>query len=184
MTRKQRPGVRGRLAAERRAGAPLPRGQYILFTFTDAVLAMLNISRPRTACGCSGWFCCVSAFTVPSRYVCVGVNSPCLEPTANLNLWFVWLTGGGVNKLFRRRGQGVITGLAARKAALLKGVSPLNRPVLNRANLNKHSTNRAPTKRPALLQVPQPQYFAHDRNIFGCPPSSLWVCRPHFSVCV
>lgn len=41
--RKQRPGVPGRLAAERRAGAPLHRGQYILFTFTDAVLAMLNL---------------------------------------------------------------------------------------------------------------------------------------------
>ncbi|GAA6091991.1 UAP56-interacting factor-like isoform X1 [Tachysurus ichikawai] len=60
--------------------------------------------------------------------------------------------GGGVNKLFRRRGQGVITGLAARKAALLKGVSPLNRPALNRANLNKQGTNRAHAKRPALFQ--------------------------------
>ncbi|MCI4377814.1 hypothetical protein PGIGA_G00207880 [Pangasianodon gigas] len=64
--------------------------------------------------------------------------------------------GGGVNKLFRRRGQGVITGLAARKAALLKGVSPLNRPALNRANLNKHSTNRAPAKRSALFQRTRP----------------------------
>ncbi|KAB5579731.1 hypothetical protein PHYPO_G00198360 [Pangasianodon hypophthalmus] len=64
--------------------------------------------------------------------------------------------GGGVNKLFRRRGQGVITGLAARKAALLKGVSPLNRPALNRANLNKHSTNRAPAKRSTLFQRTRP----------------------------
>lgn len=61
-----------------------------------------------------------------------------------------------MNKLFRRRGQGVITGLAARKAALLKGVSPLNRPALNRANLNKRGPNRAPAKRSsALYQVPQ-----------------------------
>ncbi|XP_058251486.1 UAP56-interacting factor-like isoform X2 [Hemibagrus wyckioides] len=64
--------------------------------------------------------------------------------------------GGGVNKLFRRRGQGVITGLAAKKAALLKGVSPLNRPALNRANPNKHSANRAPAKRPALFQRTRP----------------------------
>ncbi|MCJ8731954.1 hypothetical protein PDJAM_G00205510 [Pangasius djambal] len=64
--------------------------------------------------------------------------------------------GGGVNKLFRRRGQGVITGLAARKAALLKGVSPLNRPALNRANLNKHATNRAPAKSSALFQRTRP----------------------------
>lgn len=99
-----------------------------------------------------------------------------------------------MNKLSRRRGQGVITGLAARRAALLKGVSPLNRPVLNRANLNKHSANRAATKRPALFQVPQPQCSAHDWKIFGASPSSLWVCRRgfvekspqflYFSVCV
>lgn len=60
-----------------------------------------------------------------------------------------------MNKPFRRRGQGVITGLAAKKAALLKGVSPLNRPTLNRANLNKHGTNRAPAKRSTLYQVPR-----------------------------
>ncbi|KAI5612568.1 hypothetical protein C0J50_4300, partial [Silurus asotus] len=84
--RKQRPGVTGRLAAGRRAGAPLH-----------------------------------------------------------------W--GAGVNKPFRRRAQGVITGLAARRAALLKGVSPLNRPALNRANLNKHAASRAPTKRPVLSQI-------------------------------
>ncbi|KAF5893616.1 UAP56-interacting factor, partial [Clarias magur] len=59
--------------------------------------------------------------------------------------------GGGVNKPFRRRAQGVITGLAARKAALLKGVSPLNRPALNRANVN-----RAPARRSALFQRTRP----------------------------
>lgn len=58
-----------------------------------------------------------------------------------------------MNKPVRRRGQGVITGLAAWKAALLKGVSPLNRPALHRASLNKHTTNRAPAKRAALYQV-------------------------------
>ncbi|KAI5103775.1 UAP56-interacting factor-like isoform X5 [Silurus meridionalis] len=87
--RKQRPGVTGRLAAGRRAGAP------------------------------PHW-------------------------------------GAGVNKPFRRRAQGVITGLAARRAALLKGVSPLNRPALNRANLNKHAASRAPTKRPVLSQRTRP----------------------------
>ncbi|XP_051984704.1 UAP56-interacting factor-like [Xyrauchen texanus] len=42
----------------------------------------------------------------------------------------------------RRRGQGVITGLAARKnAALLKGISPLNRPAQNRPMLNRQAAN-------------------------------------------
>ncbi|KAF4089504.1 hypothetical protein AMELA_G00067170 [Ameiurus melas] len=69
--------------------------------------------------------------------------------------------GGGVNKLFRRRGQGVITGLAARKAALLKGVSPLNRSIQNRANLNKHGINRAPVKHTALFQRTRPFVLPH-----------------------
>ncbi|XP_060784393.1 UAP56-interacting factor-like isoform X2 [Neoarius graeffei] len=74
--------------------------------------------------------------------------------------------GGGVNKLFRRRGQGVITGLAARKAALLKGVSPLNRPALNRANLNKRGPNRAPAKRSsALYQRTRP--FVSQRRTYA-----------------
>ncbi|XP_051555839.1 UAP56-interacting factor-like [Myxocyprinus asiaticus] len=43
----------------------------------------------------------------------------------------------------RRRGQGVITGLAARKsAALLKGVSPLNRTAQNRPAQNRSKPNR------------------------------------------
>ncbi|XP_057189113.1 UAP56-interacting factor-like isoform X2 [Triplophysa rosa] len=72
--------------------------------------------------------------------------------------------GGVVNKRFaqnrkllptsvaRRRGQGVITGLAARKnAALLKGISPLNRPAQNRTMLNRQGANRS-----ALYQRSQP----------------------------
>ncbi|KAA0718857.1 UAP56-interacting factor [Triplophysa tibetana] len=63
--------------------------------------------------------------------------------------------GGVVNKRFaqnrkllptvaRRRGQGVITGLAARKnAALHKGVSPLNRPAQNRPMMNWQGPNRS-----------------------------------------
>ncbi|KAG9273646.1 UAP56-interacting factor isoform X2 [Astyanax mexicanus] len=62
--------------------------------------------------------------------------------------------GGGAGKLFvrgqkfvpppggKRRGQGVITGLAARKTALLKGVSPLNRPALNRMPRNRRTPSR------------------------------------------
>ncbi|XP_072543130.1 UAP56-interacting factor-like isoform X2 [Salminus brasiliensis] len=68
--------------------------------------------------------------------------------------------GGGTGKLFvrgrkfvptaggKRRGQGVITGLAARKTALLKGVSPLNRPPLSRT-----PRNRRPLSRPAQGRV-------------------------------
>lgn len=63
--------------------------------------------------------------------------------------------GGVVNKrlaqnrkllptVAKRRGQGVITGLAARKnAALLKGISPLNRPAPNRTMLNRQGANRS-----------------------------------------
>ncbi|XP_016369275.1 UAP56-interacting factor-like [Sinocyclocheilus rhinocerous] len=62
--------------------------------------------------------------------------------------------GGVVSKSFtrncklpptvaRRRGQGVITGLAARKnAALLKGISPLNRPAQNRPMPNSAAVNQ------------------------------------------
>ncbi|XP_062848957.1 UAP56-interacting factor-like isoform X2 [Trichomycterus rosablanca] len=67
--------------------------------------------------------------------------------------------GAGVNKTFRRKGQGVITGLAARKAALLKGVSPLNRPVLNRKGLNKRGANpaaAAAVRRPVITQRARP----------------------------
>ncbi|KAM9500680.1 UAP56-interacting factor-like isoform 2-T2 [Clarias gariepinus] len=71
--------------------------------------------------------------------------------------------GGGVNKPFRRRAQGVITGLAARKAALLKGVSPLNRPALNRANVNRVNVNRAPARRSALFQRTRP-FFSQRRH--------------------
>ncbi|XP_059420097.1 UAP56-interacting factor-like [Carassius carassius] len=71
--------------------------------------------------------------------------------------------GGAVNKGFtrnrklpltvtRRRGQGVITGLAARKnAALLKGISPLNRPVQNRPAQTRPMPNSA-----AVIQRSQP----------------------------
>ncbi len=63
--------------------------------------------------------------------------------------------GGAVNKRFtrnhklpptvaRRPGQGVITGLAARKnAARFKGISPLNRPVQNRPARNRQIPNSA-----------------------------------------
>ncbi|KAG1969195.1 UAP56-interacting factor-like [Pimephales promelas] len=65
------------------------------------------------------------------------------------------VVGGVVNKRFgqnrklppavaRRRGQGVITGLAARKnAALFKGISPLNRPAQNRPAQNRPMHNNA-----------------------------------------
>lgn len=65
------------------------------------------------------------------------------------------IRGGAVNKRFtrnrklpptvaRRPGQGVITGLAARKnAARFKGISPLNRPVQNRPARNRQIPNSA-----------------------------------------
>lgn len=71
-----------------------------------------------------------------------------------LRLLFWPVVGGIVNKRFgqnrtlpptvaRRRGQGVITGLAARKnATLLKGISPLNRPAQNRPVQNRPVQNR------------------------------------------
>lgn len=76
--------------------------------------------------------------------------------------------GGVVNKRFgrsrkllptvvRRRGQGVITGLAARKnAALLKGISPLNRPSQIRPVQNWPMLNRQGANRSALNQRSQP----------------------------
>lgn len=57
---------------------------------------------------------------------------------------FVPPTGG------KRRGQGVITGLAARKTALLKGVSPLNRPALNRMPRNRRTPSRPGQSRATL----------------------------------
>lgn len=73
-----------------------------------------------------------------------------------LQLVLFWPSVGGVvNKRFtrnrklpptvaRRRGQGVITGLAARKnATLFKGISPLNRPVQNRPAQNRQMPNSA-----------------------------------------
>lgn len=54
----------------------------------------------------------------------------------------------------RRRGQGVITGLAARKnATLLKGISPLNRPAQNRPAQNRPMLNRQMPNNAALNQV-------------------------------
>lgn len=38
--RKQRLGIRGRLAPGRRAGAPLDRGRYIIFTFTHSLYTL------------------------------------------------------------------------------------------------------------------------------------------------
>lgn len=76
--------------------------------------------------------------------------------------------GGVVNKRFgqnrklppvvaRRRGQGVITGLAARKnAALFKGISPLNRPAQNRPAQNRPMLNRQMPSNAALNQRSQP----------------------------
>uniref|UniRef100_A0A673LIK9 UAP56-interacting factor n=1 Tax=Sinocyclocheilus rhinocerous TaxID=307959 RepID=A0A673LIK9_9TELE len=71
---------------------------------------------------------------------------------------YILLIGGVVSKSFtrncklpptvaRRRGQGVITGLAARKnAALLKGISPLNRPAQNRPMPNSAAVNQVPAQ--------------------------------------
>lgn len=54
----------------------------------------------------------------------------------------------------RRRGQGVISGLAARKnAALHKGISPLNRPAQIRPLQNWPILNRQGASRSALNQV-------------------------------
>ncbi|KTG31379.1 hypothetical protein cypCar_00005562 [Cyprinus carpio] len=75
--------------------------------------------------------------------------------------------GGVVSKSFtrnrklpptvaRRRGQGVITGLAARRnAALLKGISPLNRPAQNRPAQNRPPQNRPAQNRPAQIRPAQ-----------------------------
>ncbi|XP_067310256.1 UAP56-interacting factor-like isoform X2 [Pseudorasbora parva] len=61
----------------------------------------------------------------------------------------------------RRRGQGVITGLAARKnAALLKGISPLNRPPQNRPPQNRPPQNRHTQNRTMLnRQMPSNAAF-------------------------
>ncbi|KAI4885493.1 hypothetical protein NFI96_033712 [Prochilodus magdalenae] len=81
--------------------------------------------------------------------------------------------GGGAGKLFthgkkfppsaggKRRGQGIITGLAAKKTSLLKGVSPLNRPALsrmprNRRTLSRPSQVRVPLNRSAFTQRARP----------------------------
>ncbi|TSL47730.1 UAP56-interacting factor [Bagarius yarrelli] len=74
-------------------------------------------------------------------------------------------TGEGVNKVFKRRGQGIITGLAARKAALLKGVSPFNRPALNRANLKTHDINRAPANGAVFFQRTRPFVSQHRHTL-------------------
>ncbi|KAL0200173.1 hypothetical protein M9458_003360, partial [Cirrhinus mrigala] len=53
----------------------------------------------------------------------------------------------------RRRGQGVITGLAARKnAALFKGISPLNRPAQIRPAQTRPVLNRQMPSSAALNQ--------------------------------
>ncbi|XP_067218987.1 UAP56-interacting factor-like [Chanodichthys erythropterus] len=84
------------------------------------------------------------------------------------------VVGGIVNKRFgqnrtlpptvaRRRGQGVITGLAAKKnATLLKGISPLNRPAQNRPVQNRPMLNRQMPNSAALNQRSQP--FVQRRN--------------------
>lgn len=76
--------------------------------------------------------------------------------------------GGVTNKRFgwsrkfpptvaRRRGQGVITGLAARKnAVLLKGISPLNRPAQIRPAQNRPMLNRQVANNSSLNQRSQP----------------------------
>lgn len=83
----------------------------------------------------------------------------------HLQLLFWPVVGGVVNKRFgqnrklppalaRRRGQGVITGLAARKnAALFKGISPLNRPAQNRPAQNRPMPNRPRPNNAAFNQV-------------------------------
>ncbi|XP_058602161.1 UAP56-interacting factor-like isoform X2 [Onychostoma macrolepis] len=74
------------------------------------------------------------------------------------------IRGGVVNKRFtrnrklpptvaRRRGQGVITGLAARKnAVLFKGISPLNRPVQNRPTQNRQRSQPFVQRRQMPIQ--------------------------------
>ncbi|XP_017558957.1 UAP56-interacting factor [Pygocentrus nattereri] len=81
--------------------------------------------------------------------------------------------GKGAGKLFvrgrkfvptaggKRRGQGIITGLAARKTTLLKGVSPLNRPALSRTPRNRRTPSRpgqgrVPLNRSAFTQRTRP----------------------------
>ncbi|KAL7876662.1 hypothetical protein AOLI_G00116250 [Acnodon oligacanthus] len=81
--------------------------------------------------------------------------------------------GRGAGKLFvrgrkfvpaaggKRRGQGIITGLAARKTTLLKGVSPLNRPALSRTPRNRRTPSRpgqgrVPLNRSAFTQRTRP----------------------------
>ncbi|XP_035392178.1 UAP56-interacting factor-like isoform X2 [Electrophorus electricus] len=80
--------------------------------------------------------------------------------------------GAGVNRLFgrgwkvpARRGQGVITGLAARKAAaLMKGVSPLNRPALSRKMLSRPGQSCFHLNRSALAQRAKPFILLHEAH--------------------
>ncbi|XP_052405238.1 UAP56-interacting factor-like [Carassius gibelio] len=68
----------------------------------------------------------------------------------------------------RRRGQGVISGLAARKNAVLyKGISPLNRPVQNRPAPNSAAVNKVMYSRVRILRLLSKHIEKHDR-----PPSS------------
>ncbi|XP_066537748.1 UAP56-interacting factor-like isoform X2 [Hoplias malabaricus] len=76
--------------------------------------------------------------------------------------------GGGAGKLFvrKRRGQGVVTGLAARKTSLLKGVSPLNRPAIsrpprNRQPLTRQNQGRGNLNRPVFTQRTRPFIGQH-----------------------
>ncbi|XP_042573906.1 UAP56-interacting factor-like [Cyprinus carpio] len=97
--------------------------------------------------------------------------------------------GGVVNKRFtrnrklpptvaRRRGQGVITGLAARKnAVLFKGISPLNRPVQNRPAPNRQMPNSA-----AVNQRSQPFVQRRQMQIQRRPNRQMDSQKPQGSV--
>ncbi|XP_016320197.1 UAP56-interacting factor-like [Sinocyclocheilus anshuiensis] len=97
--------------------------------------------------------------------------------------------GGVVSKSFtrnrklpptvaRRRGQGVITGLAARKnAALLKGISPLNRPAQNRPAPNRPMPNSA-----AVNQRSQPFIQRRQMQIQRRPNRQMDSQKPQGSV--
>ncbi|XP_076829111.1 UAP56-interacting factor-like isoform X2 [Brachyhypopomus gauderio] len=84
-------------------------------------------------------------------------------------------SGVGASRVFSRgrkvparRGQGVITGLAARKAAaLMKGVSPLNRPTLGRKTVTQRTLSRPVQsrfllKRSAPVQRAKPFVLLHE----------------------
>ncbi|RXN27704.1 UAP56-interacting factor [Labeo rohita] len=102
--------------------------------------------------------------------------------------------GGVANKRFtrnrklpptvaRRRGQGVITGLAARKnAALFKGISPLNRPAQNRPAQTRPVLNRQMPSSAAVNQRSQPFVQRRQMPIQRRPNRQMDSQKPQGSV--